>query len=124
MRSCSLTSSTGGLMPKITIYEDAQHELKRSLGGDTLSLLDDQDFQVFCLEGMDEHDAYEHIRRGGCMLCGKSLGEDTLILIDEQGILGMWCEGDCMKDMHAIAFLEELLTGMTERLLPENRQEE
>lgn len=107
----------------VTIYDDAQQELKKSLGGYVASLLDDQDFKIFCEDGYDETDFYEHMRRGCCMLCGEGLGEDTLFLADEQGILALLCSGDCLRDMHVISWLEETLSRKLERLDPNNKGE-
>lgn len=109
-------------MSYVSISKEAQGKLLNALGGDTFRLLDRHNWKIFCLDGMDEHDGYEHMRRGGCMLCGEDLGEDTLILIDEDGILGIWCGGDCLRDMHTISFLENLLSDMTARLLPDQEE--
>ena len=111
-------------MSKFDIYVPARESLKESLRGLPLSILRRENWQIFCLDGMDEHDGYEHLRRGRCMLCGGELGEDTLVLIDEQGILALFCETQCLQDMHVIPWLENTLTEMVSRLDPNNKEED
>jgi hypothetical protein len=50
------------------------------------------------------------------------LGESTIVLIDARGIVGIWCSGTCMRDMHAMTFLrqveESLLEDIDSRINP------
>lgn len=108
----------------VEIYPPAREALRDALRGPPLSVLKDQQWLIACEDGYDEHDAYEHMRRGGCMLCGEPLGEDTLILLDEQGILGMWCSTQCLGDMHIIPWLEETLSAKIARISPDEMGEE
>ena len=108
----------------VEIYEEARDRLFESLGGSLIEMLEVYEYKIYCEDGYDEHDAYEHMRRGGCMLCGEPLGEDTLILVDEQGILGLWCSTTCLSDMHIIPWLEEMLTAKIARIDPNNKEEE
>jgi hypothetical protein len=63
---------------------------------------------IWCPEGQDEMDAYQHAIRGRCMACGKTLEENTVALIGGRGVLGLWHSLECMADMHAISFLREV----------------
>jgi hypothetical protein len=84
-----------------------------------LSVLADAEFSVFCPKGREEEDAYQHVVRGRCMLCGNDLREETVILVTSSGIVGVWCDGECMTDMNVIGWLSDLLSDMTSKYLRE-----
>ena len=102
----------------IEIRGEAKENLIAVLDVPLLKVLNAHDWKVACPEGADEQDAYEHMRRGRCLLCGELLGEDTVVIVDAQGILGLFCESKCLIDTHAISFLEELLTEMVSKYDP------
>lgn len=103
----------------IEVRKEARDRLYKSLDGSIVELMEMFDWQIFCPEGDDELDHYEHMRRGGCMLCGEPLGEDTIVTIDAQGILGLFCGADCIQDIHIIPYLNEQIEAKIERLMPE-----
>jgi hypothetical protein len=94
----------------VRINEDETVQLATVLDTPLVQVLMLHRWSIFAPDGTDEHDAYEHMRRGRCMLCGEKLGEDTVIIVDAQGILGLWCSGTCLVDTHAISWLEDMLT--------------
>lgn len=102
----------------VKINEDAQWALESALDGPLVRLLRTYDWKIFCPDGQDELDHYEHLRRGGCMLCGELLGEDTIVMVDAQGILALFCGAECAQDMHIIPYLNELIEGKLDRLMP------
>lgn len=97
-------------MTLVPINTDVRSELSQALDAPLLTVVASLNWTIFAPDGTDEHDAYEHMRRGNCMLCGEKLGEDTVIIVDAQGILGLWCSGTCLVDTHAISWLEDMLT--------------
>lgn len=101
----------------VKISEDAQQQLGDSLDEALVVLLDAYDWEIFCPDGYDETDHYEHMRRGRCMLCGDPLGEDTIIPVDAQGILGMFCGAECIQDMHIIPYLNEQIEDKLARVM-------
>jgi hypothetical protein len=103
----------------IKINEDVRDRLYRSLEGGLDQLLEVYDWTISCPDGQDELDHYEHLRRGGCMLCGEPLGEDTIVMVDAEGILALFCGAECAQDMHVIPYLDELIEGKLARLMPE-----
>lgn len=48
------------------------------------------------------------------MLCGHKLGETTILMLDHRGILGIWCGGRCLQDIHAVSILQEIQDDITE----------
>lgn len=62
------------------------------------------------------------------MTCHLPLGPHTLLIVDGRGILGIWCSGLCLRDMHAMTFLrqveESLLEGIDERVRHESSDDE
>lgn len=106
-------------MGSIKINEEARDRLFTSLEGGLDELLEVYDWEIFCPdEQVEKGDHYEHLRRGGCMLCGEGLGEDTIVFVDSQGILALFCGAECAQDMHVIPYLNELIEGKLERLMP------
>jgi hypothetical protein len=71
----------------------------------------------------DELDSYERAARARCMTCGDKLEEATIIIIDSRGIMGIWCSGQCLQDIHAISFLRQVedhvLEGIESRTVSE-----
>jgi hypothetical protein len=106
----------------IKINQDALERLSKSLDSQLMELLYVYDFEIFCPDGQDELDHYEHLRRGGCMLCGEQLGEDTIVMVDAQGILALFCGAECAQDMHVIPYLNELIEGKLARLMPSEEE--
>lgn len=102
-------------MSSVRINEAAKYQLEDALDAPLRRVLSAHDWSIFAPDGTDEHDAYEHMRRGRCMLCGEKLGEDTVVIVDAQGILGLWCTGVCLVDTHAISWLEQMLVEMTDK---------
>jgi hypothetical protein len=114
-----MESTSGKVLMGVRINDDAIERLGGALDESLTNILVDHACTVFCAPGDDELDHYEHLRRGGCMLCGEPLGEDTIILVDAQGILGMFCGAECIQDMHIIPYLNEQIEGKLQRLMPE-----
>lgn len=106
------------------IYQANREALVEALDPDLLEILQAHNWRIFCLDGTDELDHYEHMRRGGCMLCGDRLGEDTIITVDGQGILGLFCEPTCIQDIHIIPYLNEQIEGKLARLMPDEIEED
>jgi hypothetical protein len=106
----------------IHISIEAQRRLFTTLDTPVRDILSTHNWDIFCPDGQDELDHYEHLRRGGCMLCGEPLGEDTIIMVDGQGILALFCEAQCAQDMHVIPYLNELIEGKLARLMPSEEE--
>lgn len=104
----------------IEIRGEAKDRLIEALDAPLLRILNDHEWKIFCAPEHDEIDQYEHMRRGGCMLCGEKLGEDTIIIVDAQGVLGLFCSADCVQDVHIIPYLNEQLEEKLTRLMPED----
>lgn len=104
----------------IKMTEEAIARLYKSLDPSVAEMMEVFDWSIFCPDGQDELDHYEHLRRGGCMLCGEPLGEDTIVTVDAQGILGLFCSADCIQDIHIIPYLNDQIEQKLERLMPED----
>jgi hypothetical protein len=50
------------------------------------------------------------------MTCGAKLGEHTIAVVGSQGVLGLWCRGECLQDMHAVGFLSEVMDSITDAI--------
>jgi hypothetical protein len=61
------------------------------------SVLQDFGWEMAIPEGMEE------------------LGENTVTLVDERGVIGLWCNGQCLADMQAISFLTEVMDAIVSR---------
>lgn len=72
--------------------------------------------KIYCPDGDDELEPYEHIKRGKCMCCGSLLGQDTTLLVTGMGIIGLWCNGQCLQDMQAMGMLREMEEHIVERI--------
>ncbi len=66
------------------------------------------EFEVYTPDGQDEMDAYQHVVRGRCMTCGGELKKHSVIVVAPPGILGIWCDGECMSAMQGISFMREI----------------
>lgn len=102
-------------MTIVPINVDARSDLTIRLDTPLVQTLMAFNWGIFAPDGTDEHDAYEHMRRGRCMLCGDPLGEDSVLVVDAQGILGLWCSGGCLIDTHAISWLEDKLVELASK---------
>lgn len=87
-----------------------------------LDVLDRHDYKIYVHDGEDEHDAYQHAVRGRCMTCGNELEEETLLMVSGDGILGLWCSGRCISDMHAITFLTVTMDNIIEAVNERSEQ--
>lgn len=67
---------------------------------------------VSCPDGTDEFEAYQHAVRMRCMTCGNPLGADTVIMEDDRGLIGLWCDGECVQDMHAVTILTAIMDAL------------
>lgn len=74
------------------------------------------DGKVYCPDGDDELEPYEHLKRGLCMCCGGSLGENTTLLLTGVGIIGLWCSGGCLQDLQAVGMLREMEEQIVDRI--------
>lgn len=81
-----------------------------------LELIRHYDYDVYCPDGQDELDAYENLKRGLCMTCGRPLGENTVVLVNEAGILGLWCEGICLQDLQSLGLIREMEEYVVDRI--------
>jgi hypothetical protein len=107
-------------MATVKINKDQRERLFQSLERHLVEILSMYHWQIFCADDqVEKGDHYEHLRRGGCMLCGEPLGEDTIVFVDAQGILALFCGAECAQDMHVIPYLNELIEGKLARLMPE-----
>lgn len=106
----------------VKINADAKRRISQSVDQTVKNILIEHQWQIFCPDGQDELDHYEHLRRGGCMLCGERLGEDTIIMVDAQGILALFCGAECAQDMHVIPYLNELIEAKLARLMPQEEE--
>jgi hypothetical protein len=79
------------------------------------SVLQDFGWEMAIPEGMEEHGAYQNAAGGHCMTCTRELGENTVTLVDERGVIGLWCNGQCLADMQAISFLTEVMDAIVSR---------
>lgn len=70
-------------------------------------------------ETPDEMEAYEHLKRGKCMACGRELGAETVLVVADAGIIAIWCNGQCMSDQLSVGFLQQVEAELVERI--ENR---
>ena len=42
-----------------------------------------------------------------CITCGNDLGATAEVLLAAPGIVGCWCCGQCLSDMHVVGWLQE-----------------
>lgn len=76
--------------------------------------LENAGFEVYRADGDEHLQAYESIKRGRCMLCDNPLREDTIVVVGAEGILGLWCDGECLTDSQAIGFLQSMIHSILE----------
>lgn len=50
------------------------------------------------------------------MTDGVPLGQHTVMIVDRRGILGIWCSGQCLKDMHAMGILRDFEEDVIDRI--------
>lgn len=70
--------------------------------------LEAEDWEVQAVDGQEQMEAYEHLKRGRCMTCGNKMGEDAQMLLGDNGIVGMWCQPQCMGDIINLTFVERV----------------
>lgn len=80
--------------------------------------------EVFCPDGFDEMDAYQHLIRGKCGACGGELGEDTQFVVSNVGILMLWCDGQCMSDQLAVGFLQQIEAELVSAIEARGKEDE
>jgi hypothetical protein len=57
--------------------------------------------------GEAEQDLINRLQALECITCGKDPGETAEVLVASPGIVGIWCSGQCLTDMHVIGWLQE-----------------
>jgi hypothetical protein len=62
---------------------------------------------IVAVDGQEQAESYEHLRRGKCMTCGSTMKENAQMLVVAEGIAGIWCCGECLGDIVNITFLEK-----------------
>jgi hypothetical protein len=89
-----------------------------TMNPDMLEILDQYKYVIHVPmeEEWEAEQPYEHLRRGRCMTCGAVLGEDTVMMLNGQGVLGLWHLPECLADIHAISFLQQVEAGIVERI--------
>jgi hypothetical protein len=90
---------------------------------DTLrSILEEVDAEVVAVDGQEQGESYEHLKRGKCMTCGNTMKEGAQMLVVSEGIAGIWCRGECLGDIVNVTFLERVADMVVEGI--EERKEE
>jgi hypothetical protein len=80
-------------------------------------ILQVEEWQMYIPDGIsDEMEAFQHVMRGKCMTCGTKLGTHTIVVVGAHGVLGLWCRGECLQDMHAVGFLTEVMDSITDAI--------
>jgi hypothetical protein len=59
---------------------------------------------------------FELARTGHCMTCEKELGKHTIVSINRQGIIAVYCSGQCHDDMVVLGFIQETHDDMQEKI--------
>jgi hypothetical protein len=85
-------------------------------------ILDNMEWSVVAVEGQEQGESYEHLKRGKCMTCGNTMKSDAQMLVVEEGIAGIWCRGQCLGDIVNITFLESVSDMVVEGI--DSRKEE
>lgn len=98
---------------KIDIDRDA---LSSELNDHVSHILETHVYELEVPSMEQEFEAYEHAKRGKCMTCGGPLGEDTTVMVTDIGIVGIWCSGQHLSDMHAISFLSSMVENIVNRV--------
>ena len=99
-------------MAYIEIDPNAEDE---DLASNVRKVLDEFEWTAYCDDELQEFDAYEHMRRGKCMLCGSTLKAETMIVVGPPGVLGLWCDSECFTDQAVMGFLQQVLNDYIEQ---------
>jgi hypothetical protein len=78
--------------------------------------------EIVAVDGQEQQESYEHLKRGRCMTCGNKMKSSAQMLIVDEGIAGIWCRGECLGDIVNVTFLERVADMVVEGI--DERKEE